>query len=132
MGKLEKVERFLDQLKEGGISRGRQGNFPEELQGSQGPFLILDRVERFCRSMEKGGGGGGKSAWEYEENFVEVFSRLLLIKNIQDKVEQFCRPMERRGGGGLYGSLYANCGCKISCEKLTMIPDLLAVFFFSF
>ena len=45
-------------------------------------------------------GGGGKCAWEYEENFVEVFSRPLLIKNIQDKVERFCRPMEREGGRG--------------------------------
>ena len=42
--------------------------------------------------------GGGESAWEYEENFVEGFSRPLLIKNIQDKVERFCRPMERGGG----------------------------------
>ena len=48
------------------------------------------------------GRGGGKSAWEYEENFVEVFSRPLLIKNIPDKVERFCRPMER--GGGLHGN----------------------------
>ena len=43
---------------------------------------------------------GGGCAWEYEENFVEAFSRPLLIKNIQDKVERFCRPMERGGGGG--------------------------------
>ena len=48
-------------------------------------------------------GGGGESAWEYEENFVEVFSRPLLIKNIQDKVELFCRPMERGGGGVFMG-----------------------------
>ena len=47
----------MDQLKEGGISRGRQGNFPEELQGFQGPLLILDKVERFCRPMEREGGG---------------------------------------------------------------------------
>ena len=47
-------------------------------------------------------GGGEKCAWEYEENFVEVFSRPLLIKNIQDKVERFCRPMER--SGGLHGN----------------------------
>ena len=84
----------MDQLKEGGISRGRQGNFPEELQGFQGPLLILDKVERFCRSMERGGG----SSWEYEENFVEAFSRPLLIKDIPDKVERFCRPMERGRG----------------------------------
>ena len=83
----------MDQLKEGGISRGRQGNFPEELQGFQGPLLILDKVERFCRSMERGGGGGGESAWEYEENFVEGFSRLLFVKNIPGKVERFFRPM---------------------------------------
>ena len=89
----------MDQLKEGGISRGRQGNFPEELQGFQGPLLILDKVERFCRLMERGGGGGGeKCAWEYEENFVEVFSRPLLIKYTPDKVERFCSPMERGGG----------------------------------
>ena len=94
----------MDQLKEGGISRGRQGNFPEELQGFQGPLLILDKVERFCRSMERGG-WGGKFAWEYEENFVEVFSRPLLIKNLQDKVERFCRSMERGGGGeNLHGN----------------------------
>ena len=49
------------------------------------------------------GVGGGKSAWEYEENFVGVFSRPLLIKNIQDKVERFCRPMEREGGGVFMG-----------------------------
>ena len=78
----------MDLLKEGGISRGRQGNFPEELQGFQGPLLIQDKVERFCRSMERGGGGG--SAWECEENFVEAFSRPLLIKDILDKVERFC------------------------------------------
>ena len=61
------------------------------------PFLrpllikdILDKVERFCRAMER---GGGESAWEYEENFVEVFSRLLFVKNIPGKVERFFRPM---------------------------------------
>ena len=80
----------MDQLKEGGISRGRQGNFPEELQGFQGPLLILDKVERFCRSMERGGGG---SSCEYEENFVQAFSRLLLVLNIPGKVERFFRPM---------------------------------------
>ena len=86
---------------------------------------------------------------------VEAFSRPLLIKDILDKVERFCRSMER-GGKNLHGntrcillrsfqgpfsyehtalryvSLYTNCGCKISCEKLTIIPDVLAVFFFSF
>ena len=40
----------------------------------------------------------GESAWEYEENFVEGFSRPLLIKDIPDKVERFCRPMERGRG----------------------------------
>ena len=55
---------------------------------------ILDKVERFCRPMERGGG----SSWEYEENFVEGFSRPLLIKDIPDKVERFCRPMERGRG----------------------------------
>ena len=45
--------------------------------------------------MERGGG----SAWEYEENFVEGFSRPLLIKDIPDKVARFCRSMERGGGG---------------------------------
>ena len=61
------------------------------------PFLrpllikdILDKVERFCRAMER---GGGESAWEYEENFVEVFSRLLFVKNIPGKVERFFIPM---------------------------------------
>ena len=49
--------------------------------------------------MERGGG----SAWEYEENFVEGFSRPLLIKDIPDKVERFCRSMER-GGGNLHGN----------------------------
>ena len=44
--------------------------------------------------------GGGESAWEYEENFVEGFSRPLLIKDITDKVARFCRSMERGGGGG--------------------------------
>ena len=48
---------------------------------------ILDKVERFCRPMEREGGG---SSWEYEENFVEAFSRPLLIKDILDKVERFC------------------------------------------
>ena len=43
-------------------------------------------------------GGGEKCAWEYEENFVEVFSRPLLIKYTPDKVERFCSPMERGGG----------------------------------
>ena len=43
--------------------------------------------------------GGGGSAWEYEENFVEGFSRPLLIKDIPDKVARFCRSMERGGGG---------------------------------
>ena len=43
--------------------------------------------------------GGGESAWEYEENFVEGFSRPLLIKDIPDKVVRFCRSMERGGGG---------------------------------
>ena len=49
--------------------------------------------------MERGGG----SSWEYGENFVEAFSRPLLIKDIPDKVERFCRTMERGGGGGLGG-----------------------------
>ena len=49
--------------------------------------------------------GGGESAWEYEENFVEAFSRPLLIKDIPDKVARFCRSMERGGGGGnLHGN----------------------------
>ena len=37
--------------------------------------------------------GRGESAWEYEEDFVEAFSRLLFVKNIPGKVERFFRPM---------------------------------------
>ena len=32
------------------------GNFPEGLQGFQGPLLILHKVERLCRPMEREGG----------------------------------------------------------------------------
>ena len=43
-------------------------------------------------------GGGGEMCMGIEENFVEVFSRPLLIKYTPDKVERFCSPMERGGG----------------------------------
>ena len=79
----------MDQLKEGGISRGRQGNFPAELQGFQGPLLILDKVERFCRSMERGGGGGGNLHGNTRRILLRGFQGPSSLKTYQERLSDF-------------------------------------------
>ena len=72
-------------------------------------------------------GEGGGSAWEYEENFVEGFSRPLLIKDIPDKVKRFCRSMERGGESAWeYGENFVEAFSRPLLIK--DIPDKVARF----
>ena len=59
-GKLDKVDRVFGPIEGGGNLQGNtRGIFLRGFKAFKAPLLILDKVERLCRPMEREGGNLG-------------------------------------------------------------------------